>query len=284
MASLSDRFFAQFEGTREPIAVAIFRIAFFGGLALHFFPPLLHLDDAYARAGLRTDEWSHWLYLHFTRFPRGAIHVAAVATMLGIVMGVVGLFPRVAAIVSFAGCYAFASFNGLPVQTLALVNAWAILLLWSICGGGGGALSVDALLRRSRAREPRLFASLALYQTLLVVFFSGVEKLLAGWPLSNEMALLLSYPKGFLVRDWVAAAGWLHAPTVGGLLSSLTLVVELGAPIGLLFRRTRWLSLIVYQAFFAGIVAALEVPPLFYCMFAAGGLLALDDEGSARSR
>ncbi len=79
-------------------------------------------------------------------------------------------------------------------------------------------------------------------------------------------------PAGCTLRRWVA------------FLSCLTLVVELGAPIGLLFRRTRWLSLIVYQAFFAGIVAALEVPPLFYCMFAAGGLLALDDEGSARSR
>ena len=276
MASFGDKFFAQFEGTRGPRMVALFRIAFFGGLALHFFPALIRIDDAYAAAGLRIEEWNHWLYVSFTTMPRGLVRALAVATMLGIAAGVVGFRPRLAAIVSFAGCYAFASFNALPVQTLALVNAWAILLLWSICGGGAAAFSVDARLRPARA-EPRLFASLALYQTLLVVFFSGVEKLLAGWPFTNEMGILFSYPRGFMVRDWVAATPWLSRPFVTHALSWLTLVVELGTPIGLLFRRTRVAALVAYQAFFLGIVATLEVPPLFYFMFAAGGLLALDD-------
>lgn len=275
MASTSNSFFAQFEGRREPYAVAVFRVAFFGGLALHFFPALTHLDDAYAPGALRSEEWSHWLFVQFTRFPHSVVVGAAWVTMLGCVMGIVGLRPRVAAIISFAGCYAFASFNGLPVQTLALVQAWALLLLWSICGGGSGALSVDALLRKQTSPEPRLFSSLALYQTLLVVFFSGFEKVLAGWPFNDEMGVLLSYPKGFLVRDWVAAAPWLHGHFVTSVLSYATVTVELGAPIALLFRRTRVFAFIAYQLFFIGIVAALEVPPLFYLMFAAGGLLAL---------
>jgi hypothetical protein len=283
MASLRNKFFAQFEGTRAPRMVALFRIFFFVGLALHFCPSLLHLDDGYARGALRSNEWSHWLFLHFTRFPRAAIQAAAVVTLLAIGAGILGLRPRIAAAVSFAGCYAFASFNALPVQTLALINAWALLLLWPICGGGSGTLSVDALLRKQPSREPRLFASLALYQTLLVVFFSGVEKLLAGWPMSNEMHVLLAYPRGFMVRDWVAATAWLHHPALGGALSFLTLVVELGTPIGLLFRRTRLYSLVVYELFFLGIIAMLEVPPLFYFMFAAAPLLALDDGLSSAS-
>ncbi|HEY2747930.1 MAG TPA: hypothetical protein VGL86_25080 [Polyangia bacterium] len=277
MASFAAKFFAQFEGTRGPRMVALFRIAFFGGLALHFFPALIHLDDAYAAAGLRSQEWNHWLYAHFTTMPRGVVRALAIATMLGIAAAVVGFRPRAAAIVAFAGCYTFASFNALPVQTLALVNAWAILLLWSICGGGAAVFSVDAIWRKGPRVEPRLFARLALYQTLLVVFFSGVEKLLAGWPFTNEMGVILSYPRGFMVRDWVAATPSLSHPFVTQALSWLTLVVELGTPVALLFRRTRLVALVAYEAFFLGIVATLEVPPLFYFMFAAGGLLALDD-------
>jgi hypothetical protein len=273
MAASNRSFFA---GTRDPRLVAVFRMAFFGGLLLHFFPSLWNLDDAYARGALRSQEWSEFLYAHFWKIPRPLLRAGAVTTMLAIVAGLVGLYPRVAAAVTFAGCYAFASFNGLPVQTLALVNAWAILLLWTLCGGGGGAWSADALLRRARVPEPRLFPSLALLQTLLVVWFSGVEKVLAGWPFNDEMGVILGYPKGFLVRDWVAGAGILHHHAVTLALSWLTVLVELGAPIAMLFRRTRWPAVIVYQLFFLGIVAALEVPPLFYFMFAAGGLLALD--------
>ncbi len=68
---------------------------------------------------------------------------------------------------------------------------------------------------------------------LLGVFFAGVEKVMAGWPWSDEMGVILSYPRGFMVRDWVAASSLLHAPFVGHALSWFTLVVELGTPVGL---------------------------------------------------
>jgi hypothetical protein len=271
-----DRLFAPFEGTREPTMVAVFRILFFTGLIVHFFPALLRLDEAFARDGLRTQEWSRWLYVHFTRLPRGLLRAGAIVTMLGCVMGLVGLRPRLAAAIAFAGLYAFSSFNGLPVHTLAIVDAWGILLLFILCGGGSGALSVDALLRRGRKDEPRLLPALVLYQTLLAVFFAGIEKVRAGWLTTNEMGVLLSYPKGMLLRDWVVAAGWLHAPFVTRALTLMTLLIELGTPVALLLRKTRWPALLAYQAFFLGIVAMLEVPPLFYFMFAGGALLVLE--------
>jgi hypothetical protein len=258
--------------------VAIFRIVFFGGLALHFFPSLLRLDDAYALGGVRSEEWDHWLFVHFTRIPRGVLRAGAIVTMVGCVMGVVGLRPRIAAALAGLGCYAFASFNGLPVHTLAIVDAWGIIILWAICGGGSAVWSIDALLKRSEpARESKLLPSLALFQVLLAVFFSGIEKLIAGWLHTNEMGILLASPKGYVVRDWVVDSSFLQRPALTWSFTLMTLVVELGTPIGLLFRRTRRAALIVYQLFFLGIVAMLEVPPLFYFMFAGGGLLALRD-------
>jgi hypothetical protein len=286
MASSLDSVFRPFEGTRSAYSIALFRIAFFTGLALHFFPTLLWLDEAYRPGALRTDEWNTWLFAQFWHVPHWELRVGSLVTMGACLMGVVGVYPRAAAVVSGVGFYVFASYNGLHLQTLALVDAWAILLLWMICGGGTTVLSVEALRRKKPvpAVEPRLLAGLVLYQVLLAVFFAGVEKLLAGWPWTNEMAIVLSYPKGFLVRDWVAASPWLHGPFSTHAQSWFTMFVELGTPFGLLFRRTRIASLVIFEAFFFGIVAMLEVPPLFYCIFAFGALLALDDDEVARAR
>lgn len=278
-----DRFFRAFEGTRSAYPIAMFRIAFFSGLALHFFPSLLWFDEGYRPGALRTEEWSEWLYERFWRLPQTDLHVLAFLTMAACIMGIVGLLPRVAAIVAGLGFYAFASFNSLHLQTLALVEAWAVLLLWMICGGGSAVLSVEALVRTRRgetatAREPALLPGLVLYQVLLAVFFAGVEKFLAGWPWTNEMGIVLSYPRGFIVRDWVAGSSFMHGWLMTHFATWFTMLVELGTPWALLFKRTRLVALLIYEAFFLGIIAMLEVPPLFYCTFAFGGLLALDDE------
>ena len=279
-----DRFFRSFEGTRSAYPIALFRLAFFSGLALHFFPSLLWLDEGYRPGALRTEEWSEWLFEHFWRFPQVHVRIWAVVTMVACLAAIAGVFPRLAALVCGVGFYVFASFNALHLQTLALVEAWAILLLWMICGGGTAVLSVEALLRKKPVApvESRLLSGLVLYQVLLGVFFAGVEKFIAGWPWSNEMGIVLSYPRGFLVRDWVAAWGVMHAPLVTHAFSWFTIFVELGTPIGLLFKRTRIVSLVLYEAFFLGIIATLEVPPLFYCIFASGAFLALDDEEVAQ--
>ena len=287
MASSLDKWFAPFEGSRSAYPLAVFRVGFFLGLALHFVPSLLHLDDAYRPGALRTMEWSEWLYGRFWRVPPSDLRLWAWITILACALGVLGVLPRAAAAVSGIGCYVFASFNGLHLQTLALIDTWAILLAWAICGGGGEALSLEALVRRRPAgdegpREPRLLSALVLFQVLLAVFFAGVEKVIAGWPVTNEMGVVLAYPRGFIVRDWVAAIPGLHAPFVTHAMTWFTVVVELGAPLGLLVKRTRMLALALWQALFFGIIVMLEVPPLFYATFAFGALLALDDEEVAR--
>jgi hypothetical protein len=287
--SLPARLFAAFEGTRSAYPIAIFRVAFFVGLALHFFPSLVVLDENYTSGALRTEEWNHWLYVSLQHIPHATLRIWSVLTMVACVMGIVGLWPRAAAIVTGVGLYVFASFNGLPVQTLALVDAWAILLAWMICGGGAEALSVDAYLKKRRTkgdaageppRAPKLLSGLVLYQALLGTFFAGIEKVLAGWPGTNEMGILLNYPRGYIVRDWVAASSWLHGSVVTRGFTWLTLFVEIGCPVVLALGRprARVLALVVWEAFFLGIVAMLQVPPLFYCIFAVGGVLALDDQ------
>jgi len=267
------KLFAPFEGTRDPRPLAIVRIAFFSGLLLHFAPSLIWLDVGYGRGAVRADAWNHWLFSHLSHTPSAVVRILAIVTLLALVAAIAGIRTRIAAIVAGLGCYAFTSFNSIHLQTLALIPAWAILMLWMICGGGANAYAP----RASREREPSLLGSLILFQILLAVFFSGVEKLLAGWPGTNEMSIVLAYPRGFMVRDWVAALPVLHGPVMSTLLTWGTLAIELGTPILLLVRRTRIYALVAYELFFLGIIAMLEVPPLFYFIFASVPLLALDD-------
>lgn len=270
-----ERFFAVFERPTDPRPLAFFRVLFFFGVGLHFLPPLLELEKNYGPTAVRSDEWSHGLHGVLEALPWGLVQALAVVTALGCAFAMIGLFTRVSSAVAGVGCYVFASFNALPVQTLAIVDAWAILALWPLCGGGDAVWSVDAWRRGEVKVETGLLRALVLAQVLVAVFFAGVEKLLAGWPLVNEMQVLLSYPRGFLVRDWVFERPWLHGPVPTWALTWATVVIELGAPVALLFRRTALVSFVVYQGFFLGIIAMLEVPPFFYFTFAPGAVLAL---------
>jgi hypothetical protein len=277
---LATRLFAPFEGRRSATPLALYRIVFFVGLLLHFGPSLLWLDENYAAGVIRSDEWSHWLYMNLWRIPPVLVRIGSLVTLAAIVLAMVGWWTRAAVIVGGVGMYVFASFNGLPVQTLALVDTWALLLLWMICGGGDAALSLRALREKKSepATEPKLLGALIAYQALLIVFFSGIEKLLAGWPATNELHRLFSYPAGFVTRDWPLGVGLLHDRGFTRVLCTMTLFIELGSPILLLFRRTRLWALLAWELFFLGVVATIEVPPLFYCMFAPAPLLLLDDE------
>lgn len=263
-----DRAFAPFEGQRDPFALAVVRVAFFTGLLLHFAPSLLWLDRGYGPGAVRTDAWNHWLFSHLWQIPSGVLRAMACMTLAACVAAIAGFRTRHAAAIAFAGCFAFASFNSIHLLTLALIPAWALLLLWTICG----------------ERQNKLLGGLILFQVLLAVLFSGIEKVLAGWPATNEMAIVLGYPHGFLVRDWVAALPVLHGAVFSHLFTYGTLVVELGAPLALLHPRTRLPAFVAWQAFFLGIIAMLEVPPLFYFIFAAAPVLAFPDEQLASAR
>lgn len=260
------RYFAPFEGTRDPQPLAIVRVAFFLGMLLHFAPSLIWIEVGYGRGAVRTDVWNHWLFSH--HLPAAGVRILSIVTLLALVAAIVNIAPRISAAVAMVGCYVFASWNSIHLQTLALVPAWAIGILWIICAPKKGD------------RIASLLPSLILFQVLLAVEFSGIEKLLAGWPMSNEMGIVLAYPHGFLVRDW---ASGLFVP-VAGFFTWATLAIELCTPILILIRRTRVPALIAYELFFLGIIAMLEVPPLFYFIFASAPLLALDDAQWASAR
>lgn len=266
-----------------PQLVALFRIAFFFGVGLHFAPSLLDVEANYGASVVRSTLWSQTLHGLVPDLPPMALRVMAWTTLAGICGGLLGVWPRVSAIVTYVGSYAFASFNQLPVQTLALANAWAVLPVLCVCDGAASAWSLTSWWARRRGNtaeraRPDLLGNLVLFQVVLAFFFAGIEKATTGWLLRNEMLNLFYTPPGYILRDVAFRIPALRWPAVATALGIMTIVVELTAPLGLLFRRTRWLTIVAWQGLFIGIVVLIEVPPLFFMMFASGVLLALDAE------
>ncbi len=282
---LGDRLFHVFERTCDPRPLALFRVCLYSGLALHFGPSLIWLEENYSAAAYRSQEWNPWLFAAFDKLPSSVVMALAILTGLALLAGLVGLHARGAAVATAVGLYTFASFNALNVQSLALILTWALLWIWAACGTGDEVWSLK--LGRAAAR-PKPTAAPALCRALIVahlmvgLIFAGVEKLLAGWPMNNEMHILLSMPGGFILRPWVAELAFFENEAVGMALSILTLIVELGLPLLLMIKRTRLAAFVVYQAFFLGIVAMLQVPPLFYAVYAGCGFLVLSDEQTRR--
>lgn len=271
---------------RSATLFALFRIAFFSGLLIHFAPALLHLEESFGPSAVRLPFLSKTLFHFLPHLPFWLLQTCALLTLAACASAGIGFFPRTSAALCFLGTYSFASFNALPFFTLALANAWAVLPVFCICEGSAAALSVEAWWRRRQGHPPSappsVLANLIVFQLLLVFFFAGIEKVLAGWPMNNEMAMLLQTPKGYLLRDWAADLAWLERREVGLLLSWATVLLELLVPLGLLVRRTRLFALFSYELFFVGVMCAMEVPPLFFALFACGMPLILDEKDLAR--
>lgn len=270
-----NKFFNYFEGECSPFPLAIFRIALYLGIGIHFFPSILWFQENYSTKTYRSMQWNETLYNLLPELPVWVVGYIAALVILGCLAGFLGYRPRLSAALTGLSTYILASFNSFNLQTLALGCVWGILLVWAIFGGGDEVLSIKAGFKTNNSSGKRLCRAILFIQLMIVVIFSGLEKIFTGWPGTNEMHTLLSYPQGFIVRDWVAYAEWSKFIWVGWIFTILTLCFELILPFTLVFQRTKMISLILWQIFFLGIVAMLEVPPLFYFIFAFGAFLVL---------
>lgn len=272
------RLFSLLERPRDPRPMALFRIALFAGLLVHFGPSLWNVDVDYATGGARLRLHSEWLYAHLGDVPRGLVHALALLLVTAMMAGMIGAATRLASATTMLLTWVFASWNALPVQTIALGCAWSFLPVLAVLPGASSTWSVDAALCRRRGLTPpptTTVASVSLWLVVLPFFFAGIEKLVVGWVTNNEMAMLFRTPRGYILRDvafWLPLQDtWFSAGIGVG-----TVVIELVSPVLLCFRRTRWLGLFLWQGLFFGIVALIEVPPLFFALFFFGAFLFLD--------
>jgi hypothetical protein len=256
-------------------------LLFYAGLGLHFGPSFLAFDDNYGAASDRMQNWSRAAFELLPALSPAALHALAALTGVAWACGLLGLAPRLSAAGTGFGLYAFASFNSRSTQTLALGSTWAVLWIWAVAGGGNHAFA----LRRARhaPAATRAVAGDALPRYLvaahmmMALFFAGLEKMAADWPFSNEMAALFKSPAHFMMRAPFSGLADPLASTAGMIASVATVAIELSIPVLALSPRTRPLAGLATAAFFTTVIATMQVPPLFFCIYFGAAVLLIDD-------
>jgi spore coat protein CotH len=275
------------ERPRDPRPIALLRITLFFGVIVHFGPALLAHDVEFAHTAVRARLHNGWLYDHLEQVPRAVVGVFALALVASAASAACGFRVRFASAATMLLSWVFASWNALPVQTIALLCAWSLIPVYAVLPGSASTWSIDAWLAKKQGRTlepPGAVASVAWFLVVWPVFFAGIEKIVSGWLQRNEMAMLFRTPPGYILRD-VTFALPLQQEWLSQAIGWGTVFVELTAPTLLLFRRTRAVGLFLWVSLFLGIVALIEVPPLFFAIFFFGVFLSLEtDELDAASR
>src|SRR5690606_23759221 len=168
--------------------LSVFRTILFSSAFVHFAPTLLALHENYSAHAFRVTAWAPAIGRSLTPYLPEAAVAAAVAGTAFSVAGAMGYATRRSAAVVGASWYSLASINSLHTQTLALSALWAMLLLWAVVPGG------KPVLRTTRITIS--LSSLIQFYFFGTLFFSGIEKVMAGWPWSGSMYRLQYYPEG----------------------------------------------------------------------------------------
>jgi hypothetical protein len=259
--------------------LVIFRFILIAALALHFLPAAFNHRDNYGTSSFRVPVILPELGETLLKIP-GSMQITHLL-FVGALIGALSLvFTRLFFFVIVLCLYAYLSVNALNTNTLGLWPALNICTLFAIFPSGNSRFFLKDRFKLGIeiGAVPRLLPLLILVQIFGAFFFSGLEKLIAGWYQSDPMKDFLSLPAGSIVRSWVYDLFPSGVPGgVSTVLTIATLAGELILPILAFFRKIRKYVLISYEIFFAAVMTALDIPPLFYLIFAGGGLLLLSN-------
>ena len=237
-----------------------FHRVFFSAVLVHFAPSILHFRENYGADAFRVDAWNTTLFSVMSDAPEWVGAAIAVISVLAALLGILGWQIRINALLCFFGFYCLASANSMNVGAIVLTDVWAILIITGLF---------------YRADKPSLCRRLILIQIFAAFFAAGLQKLLAGWPIQNDLFVFLNAPPGIITRKWVSSVAILRSEAMGEFLTWSTVLIELFVPILALFERTRRAAGLVCICFFVGLIAVMDVPWLFFLIYGAGALLLL---------
>lgn len=263
-------------------ALALFRILFYLGLMLHFFPSFAYLDELYGAQRLASVNWSPTLSSRLDFVHRAPVWVLPAIASVACLAGLLGLRPRLVAFVAGVSLYLLTLRSSLATQTLALSYVWFILWTWAIFGGGSEAWSIERWIGkrgvpRDQAPSVVLTGPIIAAHLMIGLFFSGVEKLASGWFEENGMGRFLTLPESTMLRSWVLALSEGCRLALGWLGSWSVPVLELALPILVLAQRLRLLCAALLALFFLGVLSVFQVPPLFAFIYWGGCALLLPE-------
>lgn len=242
------------------------RVGLYLGLLLHMTPALFFYQENYAANAWRLFAGNSYIFTFFPKLATWQFLILALLWLLFVVLGLLGLLPRLSASVVFLLTYVFHQANALALETLGLQVAYGLLLIFATSGAGSTKFAVNSCLRwtNQQRADNEQAASFAVAMFLLSsIFWAGVEKLYAGWLQANTLYYYLASPAGVYVHNWVLACAWLRAPQTALVLGGITICLELITPLLFWLPKLRTLMALLLILMFTGFVAVLQLPLLF---------------------
>ena len=235
-----------------------FRVFLFTGVLGHFLPVILAWTENYGAGAFQVSEGFEIL----GGLPGPVLKWMAGILVLGSILAMLGIRTRIMAGSVFLSAWVLVSANSLNLNTLGLWTLFHLLLVGWVLGD------------RTWRNLDRIAVGSLIFQPLISVFFSGLEKLFSGWTLKPVMFSFLNSNET-VVRPWALQFDPFRSQAFCGGIQWLTLVLEVALPVLVLIPRTRRIAFFLWQGFFLGVVCTLAIPPLFYFEFAAAGFLIL---------
>lgn len=256
------------------------RIGLYIGLLVHWSPAFVWFEENFGAGAWRLFAGNMTIYAGFPRLPSWLVAGGAIVFVGAMVSGLLGWLPRVSATLCLVGAYFFHKANALNTLTLALQVSFGILLVLAVTGAGSCRWRVGprVLLAARPSRYENAATIAIVFYLASGIFYAGIEKCLSGWLTTNRLYAFLSSPEGVYVRDWVLSAAWLRRPETAWWLGWATVVIEIGAPLALVWRPLRRWAAATIVMMLVGFVAVLQLPllfpavylPMFFAFWAGG--------------
>lgn len=256
-----------------------FRYVLLIAVCLHFFPSIAETKLNYAPYAFRAP--IIWVDFHraYSSWPEWIIYAIHCFFFTGLLLMLLDVFVRIGSLLVCLSVHFYLGVNALNINTLAVWPLVNMLLIFSIYPTSGRARE---MFHKKPATLARALPFLISVQFLGGFFFAGIEKLTAGWLAEEPMFAFMHMANGIMVKTWVKNyASFLMSAGFCTFFAIATVLLELALPLAALFDTLRKPAIILYELFFLGIILILDVPPLFYLLFSAGGIVALTPSGKA---
>lgn len=252
------------------------RVVMFVGIAWHsaifveYWPRLLEFapfaSSKYPSRIFAIDlaEWP-WLY-----------RAAPLLLFAGILLGVIGLWLRWAAALTFLALYLFYSNNNFGAHNAAQEGIFAMLALMIVYCWGANSLTYKNPTVYSDKRDDPLAAWLIAIYYLNALFSAALAKVIKGhWLQENFLGQLFASPAGVIMRPWWPTS-FVWPPWLTFMLSTLIILLQLTAWVWFIFPTTRVIGFVLISVMLLAIYICMAIPLLFLIAFIGGLALVID--------
>ncbi len=270
---------------RPTTLLGLFRIAVAATTGLHVIPTFFQLEDNYLATAFKEKNLSFFtqpVIDWVDKSPDGVVLAFVALFCAACFLFLIGFLTQLSGILMMLSCYYFYALNSLHIGTLSWDILLVTLFLMVVTPYPGGALSVDAALRKDfwgvKRPKPFFVQRLLQFQMASTFFYTALGKISphGNWLTANPFWYLMNEPEGSVVKEFALRPFLAGQEALCYWIGLSVIAVEMTLPMLWFIRRTRAWAVAVGWFFHVLLVWTLHVPTIFLFLFPPQMLLFLD--------